>query len=515
MLATEGHRVEVAEIEVALLELGGIKDAVVMEREDNPGDKYLVAYVVPHRQNASTIEGRARYQLPNRMAIVHLNKNETDYLYQEIFAQQSYLKHGIRLPNGACVFDVGANIGLFTLFVNQQCPDARIYAFEPIPPIFETLRINADLYGSNVKLYPVGLSNTETTATFAYYPAFSMMSGLSAYANAEQEVEVVKQFLRNEQQSRVPGSATLLKHADEILAGRFEGQSYRCRLKRLSDVIQEEAVERIDLLKVDVQRAELDVLGGLEAEDWEKIQQIVMEVHDLEGQATEGRVEEIIALLESQKYQVVVDQYELLKGTDRYALYALRKDREIQASSKKEQDGVDQLAPVELDAPLLSNSDMRRFLKEKLPDYMVPSAFVQLSALPLAPNGKVDRRALPAPGHTFPERESPFVAPRTPSESVIAAVWQNVLGVEKVGVHDNFFDLGGHSLLSAQVTAKLRKEGLHITLKDMMFLTLGQLASICEGQMQSPKRARPMRYIQNLAHTIKRAIFHGKDEQNS
>src|SRR5258707_7393144 len=88
---------------------------------------------------------------------------------------------------------------------------------------------------------------------------------------------------------------------------------------------------------------------------------------------------------------------------------------------------------------------------------MVPSAFVVLPALPLSPNGKVDVRALPAPERVRPELEAAYAAPKSELERIIAAVWLEALAVEKVGIHDNFFDLGGHSLLLAKVHARLRE----------------------------------------------------------
>ncbi|HLM54814.1 MAG TPA: amino acid adenylation domain-containing protein [Pyrinomonadaceae bacterium] len=98
---------------------------------------------------------------------------------------------------------------------------------------------------------------------------------------------------------------------------------------------------------------------------------------------------------------------------------------------------------------------LRSFLQERLPDYMTPSAFVMLDALPLNANGKVNRRQLPAPDAPRPELEEGFVAPRTPVEAQVAAVWAEVLGVRRVGVHENFFDLGGHSLVATQVVSRL------------------------------------------------------------
>ena len=99
---------------------------------------------------------------------------------------------------------------------------------------------------------------------------------------------------------------------------------------------------------------------------------------------------------------------------------------------------------------------LRGFLQQKLPEYMVPSAFMFLDSLPLAPNGKLDRKALPAPDQTRPELDEIFVAPRTPVEETLASIWAGVLKVDKVGIHDNFFHLGGHSLLATQLISRIR-----------------------------------------------------------
>ncbi|MEG4011368.1 MULTISPECIES: non-ribosomal peptide synthetase family protein [unclassified Microcoleus] len=99
---------------------------------------------------------------------------------------------------------------------------------------------------------------------------------------------------------------------------------------------------------------------------------------------------------------------------------------------------------------------LRSFLKEKLPEYMIPSAFVVLKALPLTPNGKIDRQALPAPSIAANFTDT-FVGPRTPGEEILAEIWSQLLNLQKVGIHDNFFDLGGHSLLITQLLAKVRE----------------------------------------------------------
>lgn len=105
----------------------------------------------------------------------------------------------------------------------------------------------------------------------------------------------------------------------------------------------------------------------------------------------------------------------------------------------------------------LNVSELRRFLREKLPEYMVPSAFVILNALPLTPNGKVNRSLLPEPDGHRPELEAIYAPPQTEMGQTIATIWQEMLNVEKVGINDNFFELGGHSLLLVQIHSKLKK----------------------------------------------------------
>jgi amino acid adenylation domain-containing protein len=131
-----------------------------------------------------------------------------------------------------------------------------------------------------------------------------------------------------------------------------------------------------------------------------------------------------------------------------------------------------------------SFGELRHFLKEKLPEYMIPSAFVRLNDLPLTRHGKVDRQSLPAPESERPELRASYVAPKTRIEGTIAEIWQEVLKVEKVGVNDNFFDLGGHSLLMVQVHSKLREAfSKEISLIEMFRnATVGSLARYFAGE---------------------------------
>ncbi|HEY9510633.1 MAG TPA: amino acid adenylation domain-containing protein, partial [Verrucomicrobiae bacterium] len=105
----------------------------------------------------------------------------------------------------------------------------------------------------------------------------------------------------------------------------------------------------------------------------------------------------------------------------------------------------------------VTTEELRRFGKEHLPDYMVPSAFVILPELPLTPNGKIDRKALPDPEHDSRDDSATYLAPRTPVEEQLASIWREVLHVQRAGVHDNFFELGGDSLLAIQVISRVRE----------------------------------------------------------
>ncbi|MCP4664328.1 MAG: AMP-binding protein, partial [bacterium] len=127
--------------------------------------------------------------------------------------------------------------------------------------------------------------------------------------------------------------------------------------------------------------------------------------------------------------------------------------------------------------------ELRQFLNKDLPDYMVPSAFVFLDALPLLPNGKVNRRALPAPAPSEVSPEGEFVAPGNPTEELLAGIWEEVLGVTRVGVHDNFFELGGHSLMATQVASRVRETFAVEVPLDKLFEapTLSELAAIVDA----------------------------------
>ena len=477
-----GLRIELGEIEAALAEYPAVQEAVLMVREFGPGDQRLVAYLVPDLQQAAVIRrllklekeglpsGQSTYELPNGMSVVHLNKNETDFLYEELFKDRSYLKHGIVLDEGACVFDVGANIGLFSLFVGRECKGAKIYAFEPIPPVFATLQANASLYGLDAKLFECGLSDQTGSDRFTYYPHLSIVS--SRFAELEAEREVVRSFLlkSNEKGAISEIDSSML---DELLNERLTSETFPCRLRTISEVMREEEVQRIDLLKIDVEKSELEVLRGIADRDWPKIKQIVVEVHDIEG-----RLAEVKNLLEERGYRIAVEQDTSLQSTPLYNIYARRADEGNETSQQYKHavrwEGIGQL-----------RRDVEGYLRERLPSYMVPSTFVFLDAFPILSNGKIDRRALPPPKQELSNLAKNFVSPRNPAEKTLAGIWAEVLRVARVGIHDNFFELGGDSILGIQIVARANRAGLNLSPRQIFqYQTVAQLAAVA-GRSQA------------------------------
>ncbi|HYN22360.1 MAG TPA: amino acid adenylation domain-containing protein, partial [Thermoanaerobaculia bacterium] len=514
-----GFRIELGEIEAALDQHPGVESSVVVAAEGQAGrsgDKRLVAYLRPDRCRAAAVrrwlaleregrlEGQSFHELPDGTVVAHRGRGETEFLWEEIFAERGYLRHGIELRDGDCVFDVGANIGLFSLFAGREAA-VRIHAFEPIPPVFDTLAVNAGLHGLDVRLHDYGLADKPGSAEFTYYPHASLISG--RFADGAEEREVVRAFLLNRKEEAGLSEVQV----EELLDERLQAERHACRLRTLSEVIAEERIERIDLLKVDVEKSELEVLAGLRDEDWPKVRQVVVEVHDLDG-----RLERALDLLRRHGFEVGVEQDRMLTKTGLYNLYARRalaprpplpaahpdpreRGRWQRSASlpsvpaiqpNEEEIGTsfgDEVGAIALPSPggpgvrpgegpgvrawtspgqLIR--DVKAGLRERLPEHMVPSSFVVLEEFPLSPNGKVDRKALPAPESVRHAAEREHLAPRTPTEERLAAIWREILGTERIGSEDSFLEIGGHSLLAAQVLARVRDQmGVALSLRDV------------------------------------------------
>ena len=442
-----GYRIELGEIEGVLREQQGVRDAVVLASEDESGGKQLVAYVVPKRANQALWENKAVYILPDGSPVAHLNKNETDYIYNELFVAQAYLRHGITIHEGDCIVDAGANIGLFTVFVSRLAQDLRIFAFEPNPAAFACLKANAEAYGTSVNCFFFGLSRENKSAEMTFFEGMSLLSGF--YADAATEREVVRAYVSNQQ----PESSDSERFAGEVsrlIDDRFRAKTESAQLRTLSSVMAEQGIDRIDLLKVNVEKSEHDVLLGLSPGDWLKIRQLVIEVDQGEN------LNPIIVLLERYGYEVLVEQDPLLRKTELCYVYAIRPSA-AGPNLVRQQPADAHARPLSsAGEEILTPTSLRKYLKERLPRYMIPTAFILMEKFPLTSNGKINRKALPALSYDNIQPPQEFLRPRTETEKALAAIWTEVLKVEKISVNDSFFDMGGESLAAIQAVSRIR-----------------------------------------------------------
>ena len=470
-----GHRVELGEIETALRQFAGVHEAIVALKTDSQNEQKLVAYVVPKTANSPTYAGRERYALPNNMFIAQQNKHETDFFYEQIFKDQTNFKHGVKLHDNACVVDVGANIGFFTMFVQQRWKNIKGYAFEPIPAIYETLKINAALYGNNTKVFRCGLAEETKEVVFTYYPNSSTQSG--RYADEQEEREVLRSIIGNQEIEN--GIELSDQYFDRLVENRIHGEKVVCPLKTLSQVMRENNIEQIDLLKIDAEKSEFDVLRGIEENDWCKIKQITIEAHDIDGQ-----LKRLVDLVESHGFTVTAEEVSYIKNSGLYNVYATREPKN---DALPTQSGAPYKLPV-FENKILTVNELRQYLKDKLPEYYLPSNFVFLEQLPLSPNGKVDREALPAPEENRSAVEKGFVPPKDELEVRLAKIWEQLLGIQPVGIRDNFFDLGGHSLLAVRLFTQIEKLfGKNLPLATLFEApTIEQLAGLLKQKGWTP-----------------------------
>ncbi len=150
---------------------------------------------------------------------------------------------------------------------------------------------------------------------------------------------------------------------------------------------------------------------------------------------------------------------------------------------------------------------LRTYLKDLLPDYMLPALFLYLDALPLAPNGKVDRKALPGPDTERPELEAAFVAPSTPTEVGLAQIWSSVLGIDRIGIYDNYFDLGGASIQALEMISKAVAAGMPLELEMLFeYQTIAELAAAIDAKPMTATTAESTAQVESVPQAPVRAV---------
>lgn len=256
------------------------------------------------------------------------SREEIEFIHREIFIEEDYRKHGIRFAPGQTIVDAGANVGLFSLYANQRCGrQATIYALEPAPRTFEYLVKNAAederLSGPHVHLLPIGLTcfGGPTHARLTVYPRMPGNSTLDPTAKRTELASFVDRSLEalaRDNPRGYPFLGPLLRRELEAMA---QSEEVECKLVTLTALCDAERIERIDLLKIDTEGAELDVVGGIDDDTLARVAQIVLET------ATKERAAALTERLSAAGFgSIVLESPDWARGLglENHYLYATR-----------------------------------------------------------------------------------------------------------------------------------------------------------------------------------------------
>lgn len=453
-----------------------VAEAVIV---DEPGVLGGHARIVPDRETARTLSRSVSLEAANRLGdlawhepadtirVAGLNRGETDFLYREIFVEGAYFRHGITLPRAPVVLDVGANIGMFSLRVGLAAPGARVIAVEPVAELAAAVRLNAELHGLDVTVLPTALGRGRGETSFTFYPHNSVMSG--RYADAAQDAEVLRGYLLTgddagaESGDEGSGAEGRSRSLDRLVTDRLAARPRRVPVTTLGNVIRDHDLTRVDLLKIDVEKAESEVLAGLDEETWERVEQVVVEVHDIEG-----RLAAVLGLLRDRGFDVTHDQDPRLALTPCHNVYARRPRAAAGPPPPPVFDGVPTLRLLE--------GELRELLTHALPSAPPPGRWTAVSRLG------------PVPGVTASAAPAPPVPAAGASErvAVLARAWTDLFGADAILSGADFFDLGGDSLSAVRLLARVEDELGPDALSPDLIFTDGTFAGLSAALGSGP-----------------------------
>jgi FkbM family methyltransferase len=223
---------------------------------------------------------------PDGFSCYAQSKDEAEWIYNEIMAKQEYFQNGLSVEEARCVFDIGANIGIFTMAVKLKAPEATVYAFEPIPESFHILEQNVRLLRcSDVHLYNAAVgAQDHTEQTFTFFPTMPGNSTSLPDLKAEQRPAAEQIFGKEEMD--------LFWQVETRIA----------QVRTLSSVIREQGITRVDFLKIDVEGSEISVLDGIEEMHWPIFKQIAVETHSAKLQ------EQVCEILAQRNFEVYAER---------------------------------------------------------------------------------------------------------------------------------------------------------------------------------------------------------------
>ena len=458
-----GYRIELGEVESVLNGYEGLSRSVVVAEEGTTGEKQLNSYLVVDPLEYPVLsqlvkmecekEGTGDYvELPNGLPMYYIDDKDIHNIYKEVFEEEIYLQEGIILSPGDTIIDIGANIGMFSLFSHLATEKAcAIHAIEPITEIREVLKKNVRLHRIETKVHPYGMGEKEGASEFTFYPHSPAMSG--RYGDTEKEKELLHQVIQNKHNAELSKD-----QVEEVTRAKLIGKIQTCIIRTLSSIIEEEKLEKIDLLKIDAEKSELDVLSGIKEEHWQLIKQIVIEVH-----AEGNRIEEVKTILEAKGFELGIVQDTNYGETGLYNIYGKKSfvhpqnDETTGSKIQKEDYGITRFI-----------TSLKKHLENTLPGYMIPVDFKLIDTIPLKANGKLDLQQLKEKKGVTLKRYQEEPKAVDPLELAVKEIWEELLGKEDFNRDESFFTIGGNSIKAIQLCARIfKKMGLKIHLSEL------------------------------------------------
>ncbi|MFW9866442.1 MAG: FkbM family methyltransferase [Candidatus Thorarchaeota archaeon] len=266
-------------------------------------------------------------KLPNGEIITYIDKLSALDIYDEIYVKNEYLRYGIQINDNDIIFDVGANIGLFSRYVASRAKNLQIFTFEPVPIIFDVLEENLKNIPAQVKNYNVGLAEREEITEIHYYPKVSSDSAIIEF-DWDLKVSQISRNFKETVADFIPGLKYVPKfmrksYIKRKLKRMYKAEIIPCKLRTISEIIQENNVNVINLMKIDAENYEFQVLAGIKQPDWDKIQQISMEVHEhIEG--GKNLLNKLAEMLKNKGFYVTKEKHGRFSLMGVYMLYAKR-----------------------------------------------------------------------------------------------------------------------------------------------------------------------------------------------
>lgn len=443
-----GKLVDLSSVEAALRTHPAVLEAVAvpLTAPDQAPRIHVAVQLRPGRLIEDSAQ--ALRHLDAQLRVLEANPPETTHMYEEIYQHRVYERHGIVVPSDATVIDAGANIGLFSLSVAQRA--ARVLAFEPCPPTYQLCAANLEMNGAaTVQLLGAALGSRSGTAEITWYSGATGLSTL--HPDSVAEAATLHAIARRELETgSVDDAEAWREQAADIIEGKLRGHLFPCRVLRLSEVLDTAGVDEVDLLKIDVQKAETDVLAGIDARHWPRIHQIVAEVHDIDG-----RLADLVHQLHTRGFHTVTEADPMSQGAGLHYLYARRPGYARSPASPAATSG------TAGETVFLDEGDLVSWVDRRLPSSHRPAAVTGLARMPRTPSGKPDRRAvarLLAASPVSGQSAAGHHDADDPQVQAVAALWSEILG-RPVAPGQHFFRSGGTSLSAARVVSRLRRSG--------------------------------------------------------